>query len=179
MKELTEVFLWAAEEGFSHWAYLDCGGIELKEEVRRMCAAGVCGQYGRNWSCPPFCGGLDVCRERVSRYSRGILVQTVGDLEDNLDYEGMKAAENRHKRAFRRLAERLRLCWPELLALGAGCCTVCRKCSCPDEDCRFPEKRLSSMEAYGIVVSELCRKNHMDYYYGPDKVSYTSCYLLD
>jgi len=179
VKELVKAFQLAKEEGFSHCVYLDCTGIELKEEVRSMCAAGLCGQYGRNWSCPPVCGSLDACRAQTARYRRGILVQTVGDLEDNLDYEGMKAAEERHKTAFRKLAERLRAYWPGMLALGAGCCTVCNTCTCPDEECRFPKKRLSSMEAYGIVVSELCRKNHMDYYYGPDKVSYTSCYLLD
>ena len=43
----------AEESGFSAWAELDVSTIELKPEVRDMCAANTCGQYGKRWSCPP------------------------------------------------------------------------------------------------------------------------------
>ena len=164
--------------GFSEAALLDCGTIELREEVRRMCAADTCGMYGKNWSCPPACGSLEKCREKVRGYRFGILVQTIGELEDSWDYEGMQETEKQHKETFRKAAVLLREQYPGLLALGAGCCTVCASCSYPDGPCRFPEKRISSMEAYGIVVSDLCKANEMGYYYGPGKIAYTSCYLL-
>jgi predicted metal-binding protein len=96
-----------------------------------------------------------------------------------MDFESMKEAEERHKKAFLKYAGTLRESWPKMLPLGAGCCKICNTCACPDEPCRFPEKRISSMEAYGIVVSDLCRKNGMDYYYGPNTIAYTSCFLLD
>ena len=41
----------AEEAGFSAWAPLDIATIELKPEVRDMCAA--CHLYGKRWSCPP------------------------------------------------------------------------------------------------------------------------------
>lgn len=66
----------------------------------------------------------------------------------------------------------------EILALGAGCCTQCAKCTYPDEPCRFPEKMVSSMEAYGMLVIEICQKNGLTYYYGPDKMAYTGCFLV-
>ena len=34
------------EQGFSHVALLDCDTIELKQEVRQMCAADTCHKYG-------------------------------------------------------------------------------------------------------------------------------------
>ena len=37
---------------------------------------------------------------------------------------------------------------------------------------------ISSMEAYGMVVLEVCRANGLQYYYGADKMAYTSCFLL-
>ena len=49
----------AEEAGFSAWAPLDGATIELKPEVRDMCAAYSCGQYGKRWSCPPGCGPLE------------------------------------------------------------------------------------------------------------------------
>ncbi len=37
----------AEEAGFSAWAPLDVSTIQLKPEVRDMCAANSCGQYGK------------------------------------------------------------------------------------------------------------------------------------
>ncbi len=65
-----------------------------------------------------------------------------------------------------------------VLAIGAGCCTACAQCTYPDEKCRFPERMVSSMEAYGMLVLEVCKANGLQYYYGADKMAYTSCFLL-
>ena len=43
------------EQGFSHVVLLDCDTIELKPEVRQMCAADTCHKYDKCWSCPPGC----------------------------------------------------------------------------------------------------------------------------
>ena len=37
---------------------------------------------------------------------------------------------------------------------------------------------IASMEAYGMVVLEVCKANGLTYYYGADKMAYTSCFLL-
>lgn len=176
--EMKEIIDMAKENGFSYVAELDAGTIALLDEVRAMCSANACGMYGKNWACPPACGELSECRERVSRFSRGIIVQTVGDMEDSMDFEAMMETEAEHKEHFYAVNELLKREYPDMLALGAGCCTICRKCAYPDEPCRFPEKRISSLEAYGIVVSDLCKKNNLAYYYGADKIAYTSCFLL-
>ena len=88
------------EQGFSHVVLLDCDTIELKPEVRQMCASGSCHKYDKCWSCPPGCGSLEECEARVRQYKNGIIVQTVGELEDSLDGEGMMETEARHKNYF-------------------------------------------------------------------------------
>ena len=72
----------AKKTGFEHVADLDAGKIVLLDDVRNMCAANQCHMYGKNWSCPLACGTLEECRRKVREYSTGILVQTVGELED-------------------------------------------------------------------------------------------------
>ena len=168
----------AEEAGFSAWAPLDVSTIELKTEVRDMCAVNSCGQYGKRWSCPPGCGSLEECTEQLKGYTQGILVQTYGDIEDGFDFEAMMEIEADHKEHFTEMYAQLREQADEVLALGAGCCTACAKCTYPDEPCRFPEKMVSSMEAYGMLVLEICRRNGLTYYYGADKMAYTSCFLL-
>ena len=36
-----------------------------------------------------------------------------------------------------------------------------------------------SMEAYGLLVSDACTSAGLEYYYGKNTMTYTSCILLD
>lgn len=174
-----EIEQMAAEAGFTHTAPLDPNTLVLKPEVRQMCQSNSCGQYGKRWSCPPGCGTLEDCGAKIAGFSQGILVQTVGELEDELDGEGMMETEHRHKENFLKLNTQLRSGQEQLLALGAGCCTLCKTCTCPDAPCRFPNKQISSMEAYGLVVLEVCKANGLPYYYGKNTICYTGCFLFN
>lgn len=168
----------AEDAGFTAWAPLDVSAVTLKQEVRDMCAANTCGMYGKRWSCPPGCGTLEECNQRMKAFSQGILVQTVGDVEDSFDFEAMAQAETEHKARFARMHEALRAQCGKVLAIGSGCCTVCAQCTYPEKPCRFPEKMVSSMEAYGMLVLEVCKSNGLQYYYGSGKIAYTGCFLL-
>ncbi len=123
-------------------------------------------------------GTLEECAARLKKYSRGILVQTCGDVEDGFDFEGMMEIEADHKAHLQEMYATLRATGEDVLALGAGCCTQCRECAYPDAPCRFPEKAVASMEAYGLLVLEVCKANGLKYYYGSDKMAYNSCFLL-
>lgn len=169
----------ARQAGFTDAAPLAMSALTAMPQVREMCAAGRCHAYGRSWSCPPACGTLEQCQSRMERYSRGVLVQTTGALEDDFDLEGIANTERRHKKAFADLTRQVRLLHPDCLPLTAGGCTLCRRCTYPDKPCRFPNKRLSSMEAYGLLVSDVCVKSGLAYNHGPKTITYTSCILFD
>lgn len=168
----------AKAAGFTSAGPLDVRTIRLYDEVRAMCSANACGQYARNWSCPPHCGSIQACREKIAGYKHGLLVQTVGEMEDCFDAEAIQQTERAHKAHFLALCDVLVALFPKLLPLSAGCCTRCDICSCPDAPCRFPEKKLSSMEAYGMMVQEVCKANNLAYYYGTNTIAFTSCFLL-
>ena len=176
----VEILLELAQQaGFTGAVPLNLSALQTVPEVREMCAAGRCGAYGHSWSCPPACGTLQQCQSRMGRYSNGILVQTTGSLEDDFDLEGIAAAERRHKKAFADLTRQARLLHPDCLPLTAGGCTLCRRCTYPEKPCRFPPKRLSSMEAYGLLVSDVCTRSGLPYNHGPRTITYTSCILFD
>lgn len=179
MIDYKELEVIGKQTGFSHIAPLDCSTIQLLPEVRQMCANNTCHMYGKNWSCPPGCGTLEECEARVRQYTYGILVQTVGNLEDSMDVETMMETEAEHKEHFFALEEQLRPKYPAMLPIGAGCCTRCKECTYPDNPCRFPNKTFASMEAYGMLVTQVCQDNNLTYYYGPCTITYTSCFLLE
>ncbi|MGI6039177.1 MAG: DUF2284 domain-containing protein [Clostridiales bacterium] len=174
-----EVIRRALDQGFSFSVPLDPATIKLRPEVRDMCASNRCHSYNKNWTCPPAIGTLDECSERISRYSRGILVQTMGYLEDEFDIEGMEEISISHRHNFASFHDILIKDFPNALSLGAGGCTRCEKCTYPDLPCRFPHLALSSMEGYGMIVSEVCKMNGLPYNYGVGTLVFVGCYLLD
>lgn len=167
----------ARECGFTHAGPLNPETLQVKEMVRDACASGRCTAYGHNWTCPPECGTLEECTERMQKYERGILLQTVGELKKTIDTKGYMETEKKHKESLLKFAQEIRAAYPDALCLGAGGCRVCEKCAHP-EPCRFPEKAISSMEAYGLFVTQVCRDNHMEYNYGPKTIAYTACVLF-
>ena len=167
----------AVSMGFSKAVPMDVNTLQPRQDVRDMCTADKCGAYGKNWTCPPYCGTLDECTKKIQQYSRGILLQTVGITEKTIDTKAYRRTESQHLEQFHLLCEELRKVYPHALCLGSGGCRICGKCAFP-ENCRFPEKACSSMEGYGLFVTQVCRDNGCEYYYGEKTITYTACILF-
>ena len=174
-----EIAKLADESGFSHTAPLDVSTIELRPEVRAACEQNTCNMYDLCWSCPPACGTLEECGARIKKYTQGIILQSSIELEDSFDFEGIMELGERHNNALEAFTDAIRKIYPDCLVLGAGGCKRCKKCTYPDAPCRFPEKQLSSMEGYGMVVNEVCQKNNIPYNYGKDTMTYVGCALFE
>ena len=132
---------------------------------------------GAGYSLPAACGTLEQAASRIARFDRGILVQSTAKLADDFDYDGIQALSRTHARRFAALARQMRLLCARTLPLSAGPCLVCRRCTCPDRPCRYPSRRISAMEAYGLLVSDVCVRSGLAYNYGPGTMTYTSCIL--
>jgi len=178
MIDFEQLAVLAEDCGFTHSVPLDVSKLEFLQDVRDMCNAEQCNNYNKSWSCPPACGSLEDMRERVKGYATGLLVQTVGDIEDSYDWDGIMEASVRHKDNFGRMWDELEKQYASLLAMGAGSCSLCNLCAYPDAPCRFPHRMSVSMEACGLFVSRVCADNGLAYNYGQDKIAFTSCYLF-
>jgi len=165
--------------GFTHYSKLEVSTLEFLQEIRDMCNPKQCRNYNTSWSCPPACPPLEEMRERAKKFTNGILVQTVGDLEDSMDWDGIMETGARHKENFGKMRAALDKKYTALLAMGAGECKICETCTYPDAPCRFPDKIEISMEASGLFVSKVCTDNHLGYNYGPEKIAFTSCFLVE
>lgn len=174
---MTDILTLARENGFSHIGFADMSALEPLEEVRKMCSADRCGKWNANWSCPPACGSIEYAKRRIAQYNKCLIVQTTGELADEFDYEGMQITAKAHKRAFLNFVRQARMLHPDCLPLTAGSCTICKKCTYPNKPCRYPAKRLSSMEAFGLFVSNVCSRSGLGYNYGARTMTYTSCLL--
>lgn len=179
MSTTEEILTLAAECGFTHVGELKMSALDFMPAVRDMCAAGRCQKYGTCWTCPPGCGTLEETAANAARYHRGVLLQTTAQMEDDFDIEAMQQAEQDQKASFMKFVTQLRQEYPGCLPMSTGGCTICQQCTYPDAPCRFPERAIPSMEAYGLLVSKVCEKSGLPYYYGPRTMTYTACVLID
>lgn len=170
----------AIELGAYKASVISVGEISLDRAFRDMCASNVCGMYGKCYMCPPDVGEIDKLMAEVSNYDYALVYQTVTELEDSFDFEGMVEAKKRTyplAQAFRAVFEDCDI--KKVLHLGAGGCGVCKKCAKQTgEPCRFPEKAMPSLEAYGFNVSELAKSAGMRYINGQNTVTYFGAVLF-
>ena len=168
----------ALDHGYSCVGYTTADKLRPTEDVRSMCAAGRCKSYDHSWACPPACGSVEEFAEKIATYKECVVFQTVGDLEDEFDFETMMETSEDHADRMPDFADDVRELVPNCMVLAAGTCNLCKECAYPDEPCRFPEKRFTSMEASGLVVSDTCIAADIPYNHGSDHIAYVSCVLF-
>jgi len=169
------------QSGFEFQGGFDPLDLVARDEVREMCAADTCRSYNKSWACPPGCGEIEDSNKTFKLYECGIVFQTVAYMEDEFDFETTMAAARDHRERFNKLVEMVRetgMNRDTVLLIGAGSCTICPECSYPDAPCRYPEKIFPSMEAMGLMVSEVCVSAGIPYYHGPQTLAYSSCVLF-
>jgi predicted metal-binding protein len=115
-------------------------------------------------------------REKIQGYEKAFVFSTTHNLESPFDFEGMFfRALIAHQRLTAEMHRRFGAVHP---VYGAGSCYLCKECARP-RPCRFPEERISSIEAAGIDVAALSRAAGMEYNNGDLTVTYFSMILFD
>lgn len=171
----------AKESGAARAAIVDTSDIQFSEEFRNACERNTCGKYGANWMCPPGVGPFEELKAKALSFSRGLVFQTVHQLEDSFDFEGAEEAAKKHEEVFRNILASILSdgSFQEILGLNVGDCKVCSKCTYVDgEECRYPDKAVASVESHGIDVNALVSGCGIPYINGPNTVSYVGLFLF-
>lgn len=178
--EKEQAIALAEEIGFGGRGIFATKDLKFLKEVRDMCKSNKCGNYGRIWTCPPACGTLAQSRKLAKQYNWGIILQTTAQMEDEFDGEAIEEAQDLQRKRFLEYVDRLYGAGEEsFLPMGSGGCGQnCGTCTYPDEPCRFPDRAFTSMEAYGLLVTDVCKSAETPYYYGKNTVTFTSCVLF-
>jgi len=169
-QELIQALL---ENGVYAAAIIETDRVPFDPDLRKYCNPSSCRTYGTNWGCPPAVGDIHDLIQKAKQYPHTLVYQTVAQLEDSFDYEGIVAGGLRHKAVTNAITPIIRAFTGEnIIQLSAGGCTICETCSKIDDlPCRFPEKALSSVSGYGIYVSKLSKICGLEYNNGENTVT--------
>lgn len=161
-----------AKKEFQNCNELSREAITLSQEVRDLCEQNTCGNYGKNWACPPAVAPLDEIRKKFDEFANFIVLSQVYELEDSMDFEGMMEGAKDFQNRLVKLNKLLRESGIKYMLLGVGGCGLCPKCTYPDEPCRRPDDQIISLEAHGIEVVKLMKDNGLKYNNGPNTMTY-------
>lgn len=177
----TALLAAALEAGASRAAIIPQQQIVLSTEFRDICRGNGCGNYGKCWMCPPYLGEIEENIRAVRSFSRGLLYQSIGTIEDSFDIEGMTACARQHARLSQRVGQRLAELLPgRTLHLSCGGCQLCDTCACrTGAPCRHPRQALGSLEGYGVDVYRTVRETPMRYIHGPNTVTFFGLFLWE
>jgi predicted metal-binding protein len=123
---------------------------------------------------------VDELMARVRSYDRGLWYQTVSELEDSFDIDGMREAKKRLVQVGQKLLDALRPVLGErALHLTGGGCGLCERCGKLDGvPCRFPDRALASVESYGMDVYNTTKNTPLKYINGENTVTYFGMVLF-
>lgn len=182
MTQFNDIIKRALELKATRAAIATTDKVKFSNELRQMCAQNYCGNYGKNWMCPPAVGPLKELKGEVMGYEQGLVIQTVHQIKDSFDIEGMEESQSLHSDIFRDILSMIKEEYKptKILPLNVGPCDVCAKCAyTEDKKCYFPGKAIASVEAYGINVMVLASKCDFPYNNGTNTVSYIGYILFE
>lgn len=152
---------------------INVSDIPFAPELLELCRQNSCGNYGRNWMCPPLVGDVDELMLNLQTFKKAVVFSKIYQLEDSFDVEGMAAGNKNFRILTENAAEIARKEYPDCLILSAGGCTKCKKCAAEDKlPCRYPSLAFSSLEAYGIQVSSLAKVCGLNYINGKNTTTF-------
>ena len=129
--------------------------------------------------CPPDIGPVEVLMDKVRGYDRALLYQTVAQLEDSFDFEGMTEGGKQHAQVSQAIHKELPSRLQEFLHLAGGGCLLCERCAKEENlPCRYPERALGSLSAYGVDVYNTTLSTSLKYINGQNTVTYFGMILF-
>lgn len=171
----------ALNAGYVNAAKIETSELVFVEEYRKFCEKNDCGNFGKNYACPPSCGTPQEMKEKVLKYNNAFVFQSqsvVKNLYDNAEVAQVKKAHVKRMRDLLPILKESGL--PKKgLSIMCGPCTLCKTCAIlENKPCVNPEGQASCVSAYCIDASKMAKSCNMNIEWNGDTVSFFSLYVF-
>ena len=169
----------ALEAGFTNAVFLNTSELVFDAALREYCVMNTCGNYDRNYACPPDCGTSEEMEAKVKSFQRALVLQTIQPVDSIMDEEQTKEARKAHNMISREFLELMEDNGIQGKFIMAGPCTVCGVCAkIEGKPCRFPKQIASCLSAYCIDAGKMAEYCGLPYWCGMEAVPFFSVFLI-
>lgn len=154
----------AAALGFSGCATVDVNQIPFDASLLKYCQENLCGRYGANYSCPPYCGTPQQMKDKVLSCKGAVVVQSVFDNVNFDDAEAVSCCKALHNSRLCQLLQYANQQGRNAFVIGATGCEKCNPCLVAvGQPCPYGEQVFSCTSAYCIDVAKLLQVCNLAY----------------
>ena len=152
------------EFGASGVNIINVSDIEFKPELRQLCIDNRCGNYGLNYTCPPYVGTSQELIEKVKQYRVAIVIHNTENINGFKDKNGIAIAEQKINKILVNLNRFTHNKNLEYMIIGATSCKICNPCKIMTKDnCPYKEEAFISLSAFCIDVEKLANKCNISF----------------
>lgn len=171
----------AEETGFKEAELIKVKDIIFDYGFRKYCEENLCGFYGNNYACPPYCGTPEEMEKKVRRFENALVLKTAYNVADAMNASEMNPLKKKHtQRTLSYIQKVQQYDKKEYLGIMAGPCSFCDQCKMPEgKPCVCEELRFSCLSAYCIDVTKLAKTCGMSLSWDLHSASFFSIYLFD
>lgn len=161
--------------GFDAVCDIHSKSLVFNSELRKLCKKNVCGNYCRNYACPPICGTPEEMENITVKYDNVMVLQKKVPIVTNLDLD--------------KIQEDVRNCMYEVvdylnkenfngIASAPGPCRLCKECGAvKGTQCKHPDKIMSCISAYCIDAKAMAEICGMQYDGGEKEINFFCLYF--
>lgn len=171
----------ALELGITEATPITTALLHFSPRIREYCRENKCGNWGKNFMCPPLVGTMQQCQNMVCQYSNALLLT----LESTINHarkpsEVYRLADRLHEIVLILEQFACRLGYTQAYGLIAGHCQLCDPCAAATgaSRCRHPGLARPSLEALGINVIGSCGAAGQKIEFDKRRVTWVGCLLI-
>lgn len=174
IKEYTDKIL---SFGFDTVCDIPTESLIFDNELRKFCKQNLCGNYCRNYACPPICGTPDEMRRNVMKYKNTAVFHKRIQIAENCDLDKMQEDV---RKCMYEAVDFLKGNGIEGIASAPGPCRLCKECGAvKGTECRHPDKIMSCISAYCINAKEMAETCGIEYDGGGKAVNFFCLYFYN
>lgn len=158
---------------------IDVADIVFNADFRKSCEENRCGNFGRNYTCPPYAGTAQELIDKVKSYKKAVVMVCTEKISGYDDKAGVQRADSRIAQIASLADDYAAENGFEYMVIGGSNCKKCTPCKAvTGEKCPEPNKAFVSLSAFCIDVAKLSESCGIDMVWDGTEVSYYSILLL-
>lgn len=157
--------------------FLKTSDLTLSPEVKSLGEQDAA-VYGERRKVPPAPDSFEKCLAAIEQYRDAFLFDAVYEVADAYDMERCETARKEHGALVDAIDNEFRQRFGDILPLSVSC-ELCEDCPCPKKPCRFPEKKIASIDSYGVQIMKTLVDRDIIYDYGINTAIYFTLILFN